>query len=81
MIGTYEWLFLTNKYAIPNSKISHEIRLRLYIKLDLKMTTSMLLSSLIISRGDNNVIDYVFLNYYLVQKNLTIVVDSMSRFV
>lgn len=45
---TYEWLFLSNKDTVANTKVSHEVCLTLCIKLDLEMAATMLFCCLVI---------------------------------
>ena len=72
---------MAHKNTIANSEVTHEESLTLGVKLDLEVSASVLLSSLIILRRNHKIIHLMFLNLVKKVKALTIVVYSISKLV
>ena len=76
----YDWLFLSHEYAVADSQVFDEVVIRVEIKLNLEVATSVLLGCLRVLVRDHKVVNDPLLKW-LSQRQLTMVVCSWSRLV
>lgn len=60
---TYERLFLSHKNSVAHAKVSYEVSMASYIKLNLKMSATVLFRSWLVFSWDYEIVYNFFLNF------------------
>ena len=63
VIFQINWLLLSHEHTISNSQVLNQVRHTLQVKLDLEVSASVLLCSLLILIRNDEVIDYMLLQH------------------